>query len=114
MSDLSKSICTVFFGHWGEKDITTEMVVVPLTSCVVDGQTRWRLMSERRSESGNRGGNFSQMAPSIHKEKSHKGEKSHKCKNCTFSTRVVKADFLKAVKRLLRKAVKRLLKGCYT
>ena len=29
-------------------------------------------------------------------------------------TRVVKADFLKAVKRLLRKAVKRLLKGCYT
>ena len=28
--------------------------------------------------------------------------------------RVVKADFLKAVKRLLRKAVKRLLKGCYT
>ena len=31
-----------------------------------------------------------------------------------FPIRVVKADFLKAVKRLLRKAVKRRLKGCYT
>ena len=57
------------------------MVVVPLTSCVVNGQTKWRLMSERRSESGNRGGNFSQKAPSIHKE-----EKTHKCNNCSYST----------------------------
>ena len=42
----------------------------------------------------------------------HSAAKSNKCKHC--ESRVVKADFLKAVKRLLRKAVKRLLKGCYT
>ena len=38
----------------------------------------------------------------------------HHKKSESVKTRVVKADFLKAVKRLLRKAVKRLLKGCYT
>ena len=47
------------------------MVVVPLTSCVVIGQIKWRLMSERSSESGNKGGNFSQKAPSIHKGENH-------------------------------------------
>ena len=86
-SDISNSICTVFFGHWGEEDKQTKMVVVPLTSCVINGQIKWRLVSERRSESGNKGGNFSQKTPSIHKGgESHKGEKSHKCNNCSYST----------------------------
>ena len=48
------------------------MVVVPLTSCVVDGQTKWTLMSEMMTRN-NRG-------------MSHKAEKSHKCNICSYST----------------------------
>ena len=61
------------------------MVVVPLTSFVLNGQTKWRLISERRSEK--QVVSSSQTSPSILKvEKSNKGGKLHKCNTCSFST----------------------------
>ena len=57
-------------GRWGGR--RAEMVV-PLTSCVADGQTKCTAMSERKT------GNNKDL-------KSPKGEKSHKCNNCNFAT----------------------------
>ena len=47
------------------------MVEIPLTSYVVDGQTKWTVMSERKE--GNNG------------DKSQQREKSHKCNNCSLT-----------------------------
>ena len=60
------------------------MVVVPLTSYVVDGETKWVLASERKTV--NTGGRSSFM--SKRKGTEHGREKSHKCNNCNFSTHV--------------------------
>ena len=46
-------------------------MVDALTSYVVDGQTKWTVMSERKE--GNNG------------EKSQQREKSHKCNNCSLT-----------------------------
>ena len=58
------------------------MGVVPLTSYVVDGQTKWTLVSERTNVTLGGKSSFAQNRKRIGLEK------NHKCNTCSFSTHV--------------------------
>ena len=68
----------------------TDMVVIPLTSCVVNGRTKWTLMSERKT--GNNGESkigYNRENKTVNngeKKYGNNRKKSHKCNNCSFST----------------------------